>query len=173
MAFAQLRQRIAEESQADLVQARRRPRYQPLRLGALRSLYNLLQPGRAAIALSLVVAIGLVYQLTKQPTTEKHTPSYRTLADSVAWRSAREDEISVVFADGVEPEEIKQLLRKLRVDVVDGPNAVGVYTLRLAADVSDRNDLALIEQLRRHPSTAFVEPALPPAANRGQSSNLP
>jgi hypothetical protein len=76
---------------------------------------------------------------------------YRTLGDAP---SASGGAIVVVFKGERTEQEIRRLLLRLNVRVVDGPSSVGAYRLELRAG-GQQDVLAL---LRADPAVAFAEP---------------
>lgn len=65
------------------------------------------------------------------------------------------DEIVIGFAPGSDSRAIRQLIREIGATVVESNPELGLYRLRLPPGT---NVLALVEQLRRNPLVAGVEP---------------
>ncbi len=112
--------------------------------------------GQAAAILALLT---LVLWPAAPETAPGLPASYRTLSDPPAASGQGEDAgatLRVVFGDGVTEAELRRLLRSVGGDIVAGPSAVGVYTLRLPAP----GDEAL-ERLRADPRVRLAEPVRP------------
>lgn len=62
--------------------------------------------------------------------------------------------VQVVFAEDLSERELRGLLRDLGAEIVRGPTAAGVYTLRLPGATPD----AEVSKLRRHPKVRLAEP---------------
>jgi len=126
-------------------------------------------PKRIAIALSLCASLAIVIALPTAQwrtavTAAKDEPQYRTLSAATDWPSASKGEIYVVFSRAMTYEHIGRLLRSAQVEIVSGPNAIGVYRLRVGADGKRRRDApTVVKQLRRHPGVRLAELALPSA----------
>lgn len=165
IAFSRLRRRIATESQP-------RRRWRVLWSHAVAGLLTASVRRRAAIAFSLVLAIGIALPMRHWLMPVNDEPEYHTLADPAGLPAALKNQIYVVFADRVGPDQIAWLLRAVDAKIVDGPNSLSVYTLRITADDrSDRDLVAVIRRLHRNPRVQFAEPALPTADGNAGSND--
>ena len=111
---------------------------------------------RGALALQLVVILGLAAVLALRPPAE-----YRTLSGQAAGAEERTG-IAVIFKDDRSERDVRDLLTQLRLRIVDGPTDVGAYTLLVD---SGRRD-AVIAALREH---AAVKLALPVSLPQGST----
>jgi anti-sigma factor RsiW len=78
---------------------------------------------------------------------------YRTLAAPVAERAAWR--LRAVFAESTSERQLRELLVPLGARLVDGPSALGVYTLELPATLDPATTVAV---LRTRPEIRFAEP---------------
>jgi hypothetical protein len=130
-------------------------------------------PGRIAVALSLCASLAIAIALpnAQWPTAVKEAkdePQYRTLSAAADWPTARKGEIYVVFSRAMTHEHIGRLLRSVQAEIVDGPNAIGVYRLRVGVDGKRGRDAPTVaKQLRRHPGVRLAELALASANFKG------
>lgn len=151
-ASAQAFQRLSRQIQA-----------QPSRGWLLRQLDRLrggieplpLASGAAVLVLSLGVlsAIGL----SGRPEISTSEQGFQTLGA----RPARPSELShpqmrVVLRDDVGPTEIERWLEHHQAEIVEGPSAIGVLTVRVA--IGQRTMQAAIGDIRADQRTLFVEP---------------
>jgi len=103
---------------------------------------------RGALALQLVVILGLAAVLALRPPAQ-----YRTLSSQAAGAEQRTG-IAVIFNAGSSEEEVRDLLAQLRLRIVDGPTDAGAYTLVVD---STRRD-TVIAALRDHAAVKLVLP---------------
>jgi hypothetical protein len=76
--------------------------------------------------------------------------------------AAGSNEIRVVFAKTISPDEVRQLLRSLHAEIVAGPSAASAYTVRIATrDGSNEDMLTALVRLHRYPGVLLAEPAKP------------
>jgi anti-sigma factor RsiW len=109
--------------------------------------------GVAAQAALLVLVVGLI----AWPGVWSPRAPDRTLADGGEPRVGREALIHVVFAEDITERELRTLLRRVEGRIVDGPSAVGLYTLDVRASTPDRA-APIIEILRGDPKVRLAEP---------------
>ncbi len=167
VAFARLRKRIARR------ETRWWRRCQSLCLAGWARLSDVVLARRAALALSLLLLIGLVFPPWQWLASVNNEPKYHTLADSDL-SAARKNDIRVVFAETVEQEQIRQLLLAVRAQIIEGPSSVGAYTLRIApGEGAGRDTVAALERLRRDPGVLLAEPTLPIAAGSPSADSRP
>jgi hypothetical protein len=116
------------------------------------------QPLPLAAAIALVVAFTFPFLLSRvQPDV---MPTYHTVADPGSFDQYIQNDLRVVFAAQATTQDISHLIHAIHGEVVDGPNASGAYTIRLAAG-SPASFSQALGQLRGHQSVVFAEPALP------------
>lgn len=86
---------------------------------------------------------------------------YRTLSDVRQPAPPMQGQIRVVFADDMTEAEMRALLTSLDGTIINGPSALGVYTVAMsdAASSPDRLNLVLAT-LRRHPKVRLAEPVV-------------
>jgi anti-sigma-K factor RskA len=106
---------------------------------------------RWPFAIIAVQLIALVLLVTGQLVERPH---YRTLATATAGAPSGEA-VVVVFDDQVTQEDVTQLLRTLRLRMVDGPNSRGAYVLESTPGMQQ----AVLEALRNHTHVRFAQPA--------------
>jgi anti-sigma factor RsiW len=109
--------------------------------------------GLAAQAALLVLVVGLI----AWPGVQSPRAPYRTLADDGGRRVGQEALIHVVFSDDITERELRTLLRRVEGRIVDGPSAVGLYTVDVRASTPDRA-VPIIEILRGDPKVRLAEP---------------
>jgi len=106
----------------------------------------------AAEAALLVLVIGL----TAWPGVRSPSAPYRTLADGEQ-RAGQEALIHVVFTEDITERELRTLLRRVEGRIVDGPSAVGLYTVDVRASTPD-SAAPIVEILRGDPKVRLAEP---------------
>jgi anti-sigma factor RsiW len=109
--------------------------------------------GLVAQAAVLVLVVGLV----AWPGVRSPRAPYRTLADGGEQRVGREALIHVVFTEDITERELRTLLGRVEGRIVDGPSAVGLYTVGVRASTPDRA-VPIIEILRGDPKVRLAEP---------------
>jgi anti-sigma factor RsiW len=109
--------------------------------------------GLAAQTALLVLVVGL----TAWPGVPSPRAPYRTLADDGERRVGQEALIHVVFTEDITERELRTLLRRIEGRIVDGPSAVGLYTVDVRASTPDRA-VPIIEILRGDPKVRLAEP---------------
>ena len=109
--------------------------------------------GLAAQAALLVLVVGLIVG----PGVRSPRAPYRTLADDGEQRVGQEALIHVVFTEDITERELRTLLRRVEGRIVDGPSAVGLYTIDVRANTPDRA-VPIIEILRGDPKVRLAEP---------------
>jgi hypothetical protein len=113
----------------------------------------------AAVATGLLgVAIGLLFN--GMPLEGIKT--YHTVADSSSLDRFNANDIRVVFAEQVTEQEIGKLIGSIHGILLNGPNTVGAYTVRISDSDGKGASLAqALSQLRGNKAVVFVEPAQP------------
>jgi anti-sigma factor RsiW len=113
---------------------------------------------RAALMLqSLLLVLPAVMLFTRAPAE----PLYHTLSDRSG--VSTDAEVVVVVFDADRPQrEMRGLLQSLAAHIIDGPNAVGAYTLQ----VPSGHQAEALSVLRAHPGVLLAEAA--PAGSAGQ-----
>lgn len=86
---------------------------------------------------------------------------YHTLSDVGQPALPMQGQIRVVFADDMTEAEMRALLSSLGGTIINGPSALGVYTVAMsdAANSPDRLYL-VVATLRRHPKVRLAEPVV-------------
>lgn len=115
---------------------------------------------RMAFALILLVLILPLGWRQWQALTEPH---FRTLANPDQAGIPAEGDLRVVFDSSLNPEQIEALLQSVNGTRLGGPDAVGVYTVRLSTKGRDGAAVeAAIARLRKQPGVLLVEPVRRP-----------
>lgn len=87
--------------------------------------------------------------------------SYHTVANVNALPFEPND-IRVIFADNTPDQAIRSLIDSVHGRVLEGPNSMGAYTVRIPADAGHQPLMAeALNQLRADKAVVFAEPALP------------
>jgi len=117
---------------------------------------GLVRWGLAAQAALLVLVVGLALW----PGALSPRAPYRTLASNGENGDSRIGRvlIHVVFADDITERDMRTLLGRVRGKIVDGPSAVGVYTVEVRASAPDQIT-SLVAILRGDPKVRLAEPA--------------
>lgn len=116
------------------------------------------RPGFARLAFTLallLVALPLGFRQWRDSTE----PRFHTLADPGSGGWSAEGDIRVLFDETLGPERIAALLRGAGGVPVGGPDAAGVYTVRLAAGTEIEGAVA---RLRGQAGVLLVEPLMRP-----------
>jgi len=127
---------------------------------ALRELFqHTPRPLRWAFAAQSALLVLLLGLATWQAAFAPRAP-YRTLADSGVIRHGQaliaESLIHVVFAEDITEREMRALLGRVEGSIVEGPSAMGVYTVEIPARAPDRV-AATVEVLRGDSKVRFAE----------------
>ncbi len=115
-------------------------------------------PRGAKVALAaqfgLVLALGIisVAQFGASPTTPER--QYSTVSGSTPG-TVRTGDLLVTFADDVSEADLRNLLHQFDIQIVNGPNSLGMYALKLPDAVPPHTVMAA---LRDDPRTKLVEP---------------
>ncbi len=108
-------------------------------------------PWLLATAAALALAAWLAVDVARPPPA----PEFATLSSANA--PARGARIDIVFAAETAETDVRDVVRELGGSIVDGPNAVGRYTVALPAPVAAPGELdALLERLGRDPRVRFA-----------------
>jgi len=111
-----------------------------------------------AIAASMLLAIiPLVMQYGRLPAT----PDYYTLSAAKP-ESPTGTKLSIVFSKSLLTADMDLLLEKINGQLVEGPNSVGAYTVRLGADQNSEELTAVVALLRNQQNVLLVEPVIEP-----------
>ncbi len=108
--------------------------------------------GLAVQAALLVLVVGLAVF----PGGLSSRAPYRTLAQN-GERRVGHALIQVVFAENVTEREMRALLARVQGKIVDGPSAVGVYTVEIGANAPDQV-MPMVTILRGDPRVRLAEP---------------
>ena len=111
-----------------------------------------------AIAASMLLAmIPLVMQYGRSPATT----DYYTLSAAKP-ESPSGTKLRIVFSKSLPNAGIDLLLEKIHGQLVEGPNSVGAYTVRLGADKNSQDLTAAVALLRKQQNVLLVEPVIEP-----------
>ena len=111
-----------------------------------------------AIAASMLLAIiPLVMQYGRSPATTDFYTLSAAKPESPAGTRLR-----VVFSKSLPDAGINSLLEKIHGQLVEGPNSVGAYTVRLGADQNSEDLTAAIALLRNQQNVLLAEPVIEP-----------
>lgn len=129
-----------------------------------------LKPRRLTLAVAAGLAFATVLLAVSLPALLRWMPietvqNYHTVANPEAPRHFAKNDVRVVFADRVTEREIADLLKSVRGQIVDGPSASRVYTIRIV-DASETSIAQVLEILRKSEAVIFAEPALPETAGQ-------
>ena len=105
----------------------------------------------------LLAIIPLVMQYGRSPTTT----DYYTLSAAKP-ESPSGTKLRVVFSKSLPNADINLLLEKVHGQLVEGPNSVGAYTVRLGADQNSEDLTAAIALLRNQQNVLLAEPVIGP-----------
>jgi anti-sigma factor RsiW len=108
--------------------------------------------GLAAQAALLVLVVGLLVW----PGALSPRAPYRTLAED-GDRRVGQTRIHVVFAEEISEREMRTLLARVQGRIVDGPSAVGLYTVAVGASTPDQV-MSMLSILRGDPKVRLAEP---------------
>ncbi|MEC4750485.1 zf-HC2 domain-containing protein [Methylomicrobium sp. Wu6] len=111
-------------------------------------------PYRAIAALALcILSIPAYFIVARQ-----FENSYRTLAASEI-PVAHDNEIRVVFSESADSRQRKSVIDSIAGEIVEGPNTLGVYLIRLKPALATRQVLETLATLRKNSQVIFAEPA--------------
>lgn len=114
-------------------------------------------PGPARWGLAVQAALlVLVVGLAVGPGALSPRAPYRTLAED-GDRRVGQTLIHVVFAEDISEREIRTLLARVQGKIVDGPSAVGLYTVAVGASTPDQV-MPMVNILRGDPKVRLAEP---------------
>jgi hypothetical protein len=114
---------------------------------------------RPALALAAALLISLL--IPRYVETElNQNANFRTLSSSKKeLHTARANEIRVVFAATISPQQKSRLLESIEGQIIDAPTAQGVYTVRLERETDAKHLLEIVDLLRKDSSVVFAEPS--------------
>lgn len=117
------------------------------------------RPGmRFAIAASMLLAmIPLIMQYGRSPVTADYYTLSAAKPESPAGAKLR-----VVFSKSLPDTSIDLLLEKIHGQLVEGPNSVGAYTVRLSTGKDSLDLTAAAALLRNQQNVLLVEPVIEP-----------
>jgi len=111
---------------------------------------------RWALAAQAALLVLLVV-LTAVPGVLAPRAPYQTLADGGRAQTGQ-GQINIVFAEDITERELRTLLGRVQGKIVDGPSAIGVYTIGVQASTPD-GLTPIVALLRTDPKVRFAEPA--------------
>ncbi|MGH8567534.1 MAG: anti-sigma factor family protein [Gammaproteobacteria bacterium] len=116
---------------------------------------------RWAVFAPIVVACGLAVAAL-WPAPSPLPPSYETLSDGPILPRVEPTLVRLVFADTITERQMRTLLTNIGASIVQGPSAMGTYTVALPLAATDRARLTdLVTALRTNPNVRLVEPVSP------------
>jgi len=128
----------------------------------LDSLRELLQSTPAAIrwALTLEGALAaLLIAVVAWQLALSSGQSYHTLASGADQPARDQAQIHLVFAEDMQEREMRSLLARVGGRIVDGPSAVGAYTVQVPVSIAASDRLAaVLSALRADPKVRLAEP---------------
>ncbi|NOT10968.1 MAG: hypothetical protein HOP23_03890 [Methylococcaceae bacterium] len=110
---------------------------------------------RLALAAAIVLALIIPGHLDLGKLSNN---DYRTLSNSDI-ASSRKNDIRVVFANNITPQQIDTILSSIHGQIAGGPTEQSVYTVRITQAATKKNILETVAQLRKNSSIIFAEPA--------------
>lgn len=163
--FERLMARIQEETRAPVkadgqAASRRFPRWPNILRQILtsRRLTLAAATGLAFATVLLAISIPLFLSWTPIETVQ----NYHTAANPDTLGNFAKNDVRVVFADHVTEREIADLLKSVRGQIVDGPTASRIYTIRISdSDGLETSITQFLQRLRESKTVIFAEPALP------------
>ncbi|WP_374089308.1 hypothetical protein [Methylomicrobium lacus] len=111
-------------------------------------------PYQAIAALGLCLLLIPAYLIVNR----EFESNYRTLANSEI-PAAHANEIRVVFSESADSEQRQSVVDSIAGDIVEGPNAMGVYLIRLKQVQAAGQVLDTLASLRKNSQVIFAEPA--------------
>jgi hypothetical protein len=127
------------------------------RIDALRELLQSAPaPARWALAAQGTLVVLLVAVVAWQAALSSGQP-YRTLASAPEQAPRGQAQIRVVFTDDISEREMRAVLEHVEGKIVDGPSAVGAYTVEVPVSASERV-APVLEVLRSQPTVRLAEP---------------
>lgn len=154
--FERLMARIEREDRRDATDSEARPAKLDQPQPSQRSRKPARWRGVYALAASLT-AVGIGLGIVLHVGGESFEPSYRTVAAAGSLGQFGPRDVRVVFAERIPEQGIAELLHTVGAEIVDGPNAIGVYTVRLGDGVT--SVAQAIDVLRRDARVQLAEPA--------------
>jgi anti-sigma factor RsiW len=109
-----------------------------------------------AAALQTVTIAFLLALVLRQTTQEMTAPRFTTLTTPSAVTESGAS-LRVVFKPDTQAAAMQSLLRAVNAQVIAGPTEAGVYTLRLAGDVTERDVARALSQMREDQAVIFAE----------------
>ncbi len=129
------------------------------RIDALRELLQSTPaPTRWALAAQGALVVLLVAVVAWQAALSSGPP-YRTLASAPDQAPRGQAQIRVVFTDEISEREMRAVLEHVKGRIVDGPSAVGAYTVEVPVPATASERVApVLEVLRTQPKVRLAEP---------------
>jgi len=119
---------------------------------------------RGALLVQLVLLVtlaGLALRWSRPPAAPPPAPLYQTLSESAPAPATPETpRLRLVFAGGTSEREVRDLLLRIRGQIVSGPSALGVYTVEVPAGPDPLEKV--LTHLRAQPQVSLAEPAVGP-----------
>lgn len=111
-------------------------------------------PARWALGLqgALVLLLGSAWLL--EPLERS---GYQTMSSAPPRTAADQSIFKIVFADSITEKELRGLLQSVSAEIIAGPSATGVYTLRMSKQAAVAGVQRAVLTLRAHPQVQLVE----------------
>jgi anti-sigma-K factor RskA len=125
------------------------------------SLRGWLQGTPRTVQWALAVQAALIVVLTGAlfwPMESSPPLLYQTLTRPSEPRPADQMRLRVVFAEDITEKEIRALLNRIGATIVQGPSAVGIYTIELAPGIAPTGLGSALEALRADRNVRLAEP---------------
>jgi hypothetical protein len=114
---------------------------------------------RPALALAAGILISLLIPRYLE-TGLSQSADFRTLSSSQhEQQSIRPNDIRVVFAENVSPQQRSSIVESIRGELIDAPTAQGVYTVRLDRETGAKRLIQIVDLLRQDAHVVFAEPS--------------
>ena len=119
--------------------------------------------------LAAAVSLAIVWSMLLSP-RPIDTPDAASFSTLTAGSAVTADRIDVVFAADVAEAEVHEIVTGLGAEIVDGPSALGRYTIRVPA--GEASDLAAwLARLSADPRVrfagqSFIDPSMPAGGDR-------
>lgn len=115
-------------------------------------------PARWALGLQSALVLMLAVVWLVEPGEQ---PGYQTMSSAAPQAAADQTTFKIVFADDIIEKELRGLLHGVAAEIVAGPSALGVYTLRMSkSGTPDQTQQAMLA-LRAHPKVRLAEQVRP------------
>ena len=111
-------------------------------------------PARWALGLQSALVLTLAIVLLVQPAER---PVYQTMSSEAPQPSSDLPMFKMVFADDITEKELRGLLQSVDGEIVAGPSAIGVYTVRIRKSDTPEQLQQVLMTLRAHAKVKLAE----------------